>query len=62
MAPAHQGLAWKPLPGEPIEDGMANVPRDGLFNLFQQLFRQVPLPEQPDRPRNLMDWWNDLER
>ena len=63
MAPAHQGLAWKPLPGEPIEDGMANVPRDGLFNLFQQLFRQVPLPQQSqDRPRNLMDWWNDLER
>ena len=63
MVPAHQGLEWKALPGEPIEDAMANAPRDGLVNMFQQLFQQVPLPqEQEGRPRILMDWWNGLER
>jgi penicillin-binding protein 1A len=63
MAPAHQDLEWKPLPGEPIEDVLANAPRDGLFDMFQQLFRQVPLPPEPEgAPRNLMDWWNSLER
>jgi hypothetical protein len=63
MVPAHRGLEWKALPGEPIEDAMANAPRDGLVNMFQQLFQQVPLPqEQEGRPHNLMDWWNGLER
>lgn len=63
MAPAHQEFEWKPLPGEPIEDVMANRPRDGVFDIFQDLFGQLPSPDNPGQgSRNIFDWWNSLER
>lgn len=60
MGPAHKNLAWQPLPGDPVEDVMADVPREGLFDMFEQLFRAAPAPQ--DRPRNLMEWWNGTQR